>query len=117
MRGTIVMFRGFVFGILATIVVALVGGYIVLRNGIIPANADATPTRLETWAAETIFATLLRDAQGTNPVPLTAKISSPPSSSMGSTALSATARRREIHRLRRSRRAFILGLRNWRQTA
>jgi thiosulfate dehydrogenase len=72
MRGTIVMFRGFVFGVLATIVVALVGGYFALSNGIVPANADATPTWLETWAADTsLGATLLRDAQGTNPVPLT----------------------------------------------
>jgi hypothetical protein len=37
------MFRRFVLGILATIVVALVGGYFALSNGIIPANADATP--------------------------------------------------------------------------
>jgi len=37
------MFRGFVWGILIAIVVALAGGYLVLRNGLIPANADATP--------------------------------------------------------------------------
>jgi hypothetical protein len=36
------MFRGFVAGVLATIVVALVGGYIVLRSGVIPTNADAS---------------------------------------------------------------------------
>jgi hypothetical protein len=34
------MFRGFVAGVLATIVVALVGGYIVLRSGLIPTKAD-----------------------------------------------------------------------------
>jgi thiosulfate dehydrogenase len=63
------MIRAFVFGVLTTIVLALVGGYLVLRNGIIPANADATPTWLETWAAETsLDATLRRDAQGANPV-------------------------------------------------
>jgi thiosulfate dehydrogenase len=68
----IVMFRGFVLGILATIVLALVGGYLALSNGIIPTNADATPTWLETWAAETsLDATLRREAPGTNPVPLT----------------------------------------------
>jgi len=66
------MFRAFVFGVLATIVIALVGGYFVLRNGIIPANADATPGWLETWAAGTsLDATLSREAQGTNPVTLT----------------------------------------------
>jgi mono/diheme cytochrome c family protein len=40
--------------------------------GIIPANADATPTWLETWAAGTsLEATLHREAQDTNPVTLT----------------------------------------------
>ena len=66
------MFRDFVFGVLATIIVALVGGYFVLRNGIIPANADATPSWLETWAAGTsLDATLRREAQDSNPVALT----------------------------------------------
>jgi hypothetical protein len=72
MRGAIVMFKGFAFGVLAIIVVAPVGGYFILRNGIIPANADATPAWLETWAAQTsLDATLRREAPGTNPVPLT----------------------------------------------
>ena len=58
------MFRAFVLGVLATIIVALVGGYFVLRNGIIPANADATPMWLETWAAGTsLDSTLRREAQ------------------------------------------------------
>ena len=66
------MIRAFVFGVLTAIVLALVGGYLVLRNGIIPANADAAPAWLETWAAETsLDATLSREAQGTNPVTLT----------------------------------------------
>jgi thiosulfate dehydrogenase len=66
------MFRAFLFGVLVTIVIALVGGYFVLRNGVIPANADATPGWIETWAAGTsLDATLRREAQGTNPVPMT----------------------------------------------
>jgi thiosulfate dehydrogenase len=67
------MFRGFVAGVLATIVVALVGGYIVLRSGLIPTNADAEPGWLETWAANaSLQATLARDApEGPNPVALT----------------------------------------------
>jgi mono/diheme cytochrome c family protein len=66
------MFRGFVLGVLATIVSALVGGYFVLRNVVIPANADATPGWLEIWAAgASLDATLSREAQGTNPVALT----------------------------------------------
>jgi len=64
------MLKGFVAGIVAAIIVALVGGYIILRSGLIPANADAKPGRLETWAAGTsLRATLSRDApQGPNPV-------------------------------------------------
>ena len=65
--------RGFVYGILAAIVVALAGGYVVLRNGLIPANADATPGLFETWATGTsLDATLDREApKGANPVDLT----------------------------------------------
>jgi hypothetical protein len=66
------MFRAFVFGVLATIVTALGGGYFVLRNSIISANADTAPGWLETWAAGTsLDATPRREAPGTNPVPLT----------------------------------------------
>ena len=66
------MFKSFVFGDLVTIVIALVGGYFVLRNGVIPANADATPGWIETWAAGTsLDATLSREAQDTNPVAMT----------------------------------------------
>jgi len=66
------MFRAFMFGVLATIVTALRGGYFVLRNGMIPAHPDAAPTWLETWAAGTsLEATLRREAQDTNPVTLT----------------------------------------------
>ena len=38
--------RAFIFGILFTIVVIVAGGYVVLRNGLIPANADANPVEL-----------------------------------------------------------------------
>jgi mono/diheme cytochrome c family protein len=60
------------FGVLATIVAALVCGYIALRSGLIPANADTKPGSLETWAAETsLDATLRREAPGANPVAMT----------------------------------------------
>ena len=67
------MFKGFILGIVATIVVALLGGYVVLRQGFVPANADATPGALETWAAETsLRATLDHEApKGSNPVEMT----------------------------------------------
>jgi hypothetical protein len=116
MRGAIVMFKGFAFGVLAIIVIALVGGYFVLRNGIIPANADTAPGWLEIWAAGTsLDATLRREAPGTNPIPLTDE--NLIAAIKLSTVLSATVRRRETPQLRRSRRAYIPGPHNWRQTA
>ena len=65
--------RGFLLGVLATIVVGLVGGYVILRSGLVPANADAKPGWFETWVANTsLDATLARDApKRTNPVALT----------------------------------------------
>jgi thiosulfate dehydrogenase len=68
-----VIVRAFLLGVLATIVVAAVCGYIVLRNGLVPANADAEPGWLEIWAANmALDATLDREApKGPNPVVLT----------------------------------------------
>jgi mono/diheme cytochrome c family protein len=67
------MFKWFAFGVLTTIGVTLLGTYVVLSLGLVPANADASPGRLETWAAGmSLDATLERDApKGPNPVQLT----------------------------------------------
>ncbi|MBO0736454.1 MAG: cytochrome c [Alphaproteobacteria bacterium] len=66
------MFRGFVLGVVATIIVILVLGFAAVQLGLIPVNADASPGRLETWAAGTALdAALRREAQGSNPVELT----------------------------------------------
>ncbi len=64
------MLKGVVLGVALTLAVALIGGYFLVRSGLIPANADAIPSRLETWMATTsIDATLRRDApKGQNPV-------------------------------------------------
>jgi mono/diheme cytochrome c family protein len=66
------MLRGFLLGILAVILVGLLGGYLVLKSGFIPANADAKPGRLEIWAAKTsLNAAIAREAPaGPNPVAL-----------------------------------------------
>ena len=67
------MVRAFFMGVLVTIVVTLGCGYFGLRNGIVPANSDATPSSLEIWAAQTsLRATLQKEAPTTpNPVALT----------------------------------------------
>jgi thiosulfate dehydrogenase len=66
------MFRGFLFGIVATIIAAVVCGYLAVSRGLIPANADTNPGWLESWAAGTsLDATLQREAQGSNPIAMT----------------------------------------------
>ena len=65
--------KHFLAGVLTTLVVLLIGGYLVLQSGSIPANADGTPSRLELWMARTsLRATLRQQApKGSDPVPLT----------------------------------------------
>lgn len=67
------MFKGFIVGILVTIVAAAVAGYFALRSGVIPANADAKPGPLEKFIARTdLRAVLRKDApKGPNPMALT----------------------------------------------
>ena len=67
------MLKGIVLGVALTLAISLAGAYALVRSGLIPANADATPSRLETWMARTsLDATLSRDApKGKNPVALT----------------------------------------------
>jgi thiosulfate dehydrogenase len=67
------MLKGVALGVALTLAVGLIGAYFLVRSGLIPANADAKPGRLETWMASTsLDATLRRDApQGQNPVALT----------------------------------------------
>jgi thiosulfate dehydrogenase len=67
------MLKGIILGVVLTLAVSLIGAYALVRSGLIPANADAEPGRLETWMATTsLDATLDRDApKGENPVALT----------------------------------------------
>jgi mono/diheme cytochrome c family protein len=67
------MLKGIALGAILIIIVGLGGGYILLKSGLIPANADGKPSSLELWMAETsLDATLQRDApKGQNPVALT----------------------------------------------
>lgn len=65
------MLRGFVLGILFTVLAAAAAGYAMIRTGVLPANADERPPRFEEWAAKTsLHATLRRSApKVTNPLP------------------------------------------------
>lgn len=67
------MLKGIILGAALALVVELAAAYALLRSDLIPANADAKPSRLEYWMAKTsLRATLRRDApKGPNPVPLT----------------------------------------------
>jgi mono/diheme cytochrome c family protein len=67
------MARGIVLGVVATLVILGLGGYIGIRAGIVPANADAEPGKLEAWVARTsLHATLAREApRESNPLPAT----------------------------------------------
>ena len=67
------MLKGVLFGVALTIGVTLIGGYLLVNSGLIPANADAKPGGLELWMAGTsLDATLDRYApKEQNPVALT----------------------------------------------
>src|SRR5450759_1715834 len=67
------MLKGVSFGVALTIGVALIGGFILVKSGLIPANADAKPGWMETWmAGSSLDATLGREApKAQNPVALT----------------------------------------------
>ena len=69
------MLRGALLGIVFTVVAAAIAGYVIIRAGIMPANADERPPRFEVWAAKTsLHATLRRSApRVTNPLPATDK--------------------------------------------
>ncbi|MHB1331985.1 MAG: c-type cytochrome [Sulfuriferula sp.] len=67
------MWKGVFSGVVLTLAIIVLGGYIVIKSGLIPANADTKPGSMEHWAAETsLSATLKRDApKGPSPVLLT----------------------------------------------
>jgi thiosulfate dehydrogenase len=67
------MLKGVTIGIAISILATLVVGYIIIRTGYIPANADASPGPIETWIARTsLDATLSRESpKGPNPIAMT----------------------------------------------
>ena len=67
------MFRAFLLGFVVAIVAVGVAAYFLVRDGVVPVNADGRPLPLEAWAAATALdAALAREApKGSNPVALT----------------------------------------------
>jgi len=58
--------KGFLYGILLSILTVLIGGFIFITKGWMPANADAPPPALEKWMARSsLRATLQREAPTT----------------------------------------------------
>jgi thiosulfate dehydrogenase len=65
--------RGFLAGALVAVVAGLIAVFVLLQSGLVPANADGKPSRLELWAANTSLSATLRNSapKGPNPVALT----------------------------------------------
>jgi thiosulfate dehydrogenase len=65
--------KGFILGIVASIATAIVGAYLFVTSGALPAGQDVKPGALEKWAAKTsLRATMQREAQGLkSPLPPT----------------------------------------------
>ncbi len=59
----------FVLGIVFTIAAAAAVGFAMVENGLVPANADGTPSALERWAAHTSLDATLRRAAAAAPSP------------------------------------------------
>ena len=66
------MARGFVLGVVATLVGIALVAYLAIVSGVVPANADAKPSKLERWmASKSLHASLAREApKEANPVAL-----------------------------------------------
>ncbi len=65
--------RSFILGVIATLLIFTAAGYVAVSQGLVPANADGRPPKIEIWAAKTsLHATLRRDApKGAAPIQAT----------------------------------------------
>lgn len=65
--------RSFILGVIVTLLIFTLVGYVAVSQGLVPANADGRPPKIEIWAAKTsLHATLRRDApKGAAPIPAT----------------------------------------------
>ncbi|HEV3155199.1 MAG TPA: cytochrome c [Candidatus Baltobacteraceae bacterium] len=66
------MLKGFILGIVFTVLATAAAGYFIIVSGTMPANADDRPPRFESWAArKSLHATLSRAQRLQNPLPAT----------------------------------------------
>ena len=64
------MAKGFIVGVVVTLLLLVLVAFVGVNGGLIPANADARPSKLEAWAARTsLHATIAREAP-TEPNPV-----------------------------------------------
>jgi len=57
--------KGFILGIIVALAAIILGGYIFVKLGMLPAGQDDSPGKLETWAAKTsLDATIGRQSKG-----------------------------------------------------
>lgn len=67
------MHKGFIYGVLATLVILFAVGYVGVTQGLlIPANADAKPSRMERWMASRSLAATISREMPTQPNPVAA---------------------------------------------
>ncbi len=64
------MIRGVVIGAAGVVILALVAAYAGIQAGMMPANADAKPSKIERWAAHTSLEAALAREAPTSPNPV-----------------------------------------------
>jgi thiosulfate dehydrogenase len=62
--------KGFLLGIVATVIVALLAAYAGIVAGVLPANADAKPPKLERWIASRSLHAAIKREMPTQPNPV-----------------------------------------------
>jgi len=65
------MIRGIVIGAAGIVILGLLAAYAGVEAGLMPANADSKPPKIERWAARTSLAATLRREAPTSPNPVT----------------------------------------------
>jgi len=64
------MYKGFILGIVFTVILIAAAGYVAMTRGAVPANADATPGRVELYIASSDLDAVLRNEAPKEPNPV-----------------------------------------------